>query len=299
MSPSQDPASATASWGAVLFADIAGSTNLYERMGDGRSLAVIAAALAAIAGVGRDRGGRLVKTIGDEVMLWFPSARAAAQAAVAMQCLIAEPDRWYGLGLRVGFCAGSMEHRDDDVFGDTVNTAARLTDLATRGAIVTNQTTLSAAGALDSGMRSLGSHRLSGKAEPMACVELLWSTDGLTVGDATMAALAEQRLLLSLGERRVEVRTGKGIKVGRQPSCGLVVDDLRVSKVHIAIDSGTSHFVVNDMSSNGTTLLVDGQPPVVLRRERAPLVGSGRIVLGANDLPDETRTIHYQVAVSQ
>ena len=68
----------------VLFADIAGSTRLYETLGDAAALRMIERCLAGLQHVTRANGGRVVKTIGDEVMAVFDTAAQGMQAASEM-----------------------------------------------------------------------------------------------------------------------------------------------------------------------------------------------------------------------
>jgi len=66
---------------AILFADIAGSSGLYVRLGDVAARGLVADCVAVMAAVVNRNGGRVIKTIGDEVMATFPSAPAALLAA--------------------------------------------------------------------------------------------------------------------------------------------------------------------------------------------------------------------------
>ena len=88
--------------------------------------------------------GRVIKTIGDEVMSAFPSADDAADAAIEMQLAISElpPVGNTTLGIRIGFNFGPVVERDGDVFGDAVNLAARLPPVATKGQIITARDTV-------------------------------------------------------------------------------------------------------------------------------------------------------------
>ena len=116
----------------VLFADVSGSTKLYETAGD----AVAHAAIEKCVNLMREKTvaakGRVIKTIGDEVMSAFPGADNAADAAIEMQSAIAElpPVGSTQIGIRIGFNHGPVVERDGDVFGDAVNLAARLEKLA-------------------------------------------------------------------------------------------------------------------------------------------------------------------------
>src|SRR5690349_21835362 len=69
----------------VLFADICGSTRLYCALGDERARAVVAAGLDIVVAILPAYGGRVVKTLGDEVMCVFSDPDRAILAAAEMQ----------------------------------------------------------------------------------------------------------------------------------------------------------------------------------------------------------------------
>jgi len=113
---------------AVLFADVSGSTRLYETLGDERALATVGQCLALVREACDGHSGRVIKTIGDEVMAVFALADQAAQAAAAMQARVSTEPFAVGqrIAIRVGFHFGPALETDSDVFGDSVNVAARL-----------------------------------------------------------------------------------------------------------------------------------------------------------------------------
>src|SRR2546425_4618597 len=127
----------------VLFADVSGSTKLYETAGDAAALTAIGRCIERMRKAAESTGGRVVKTIGDEIMALFPSPDAAAGAASEMHATIEQLPEVGGvkLGVRVGFHSGPVIHREDDVFGDTVNMAARLVEQAGKGQIIISHET--------------------------------------------------------------------------------------------------------------------------------------------------------------
>ena len=118
--------------GAVLFADVSGSTKLYDTVGDKLAFAAVQSCVNAFIQVTEANGGRVIKTIGDEVMAIFPNGNVAAAAAIEMQHAVErlEPTGGQRLGARIGFHFGPAIERDGDVFGDMVNLAARLCSAA-------------------------------------------------------------------------------------------------------------------------------------------------------------------------
>ena len=117
---------------AVLFADVTGSTRLYERLGNTRALECIGMCLSIMRQSVKTCGGRVVKTMGDEILCVFQTATAAAQSAMDMQARIdmQAPIDGQPLQIRVGLQFGPVVHENDDVFGDCVNVAARMVKLA-------------------------------------------------------------------------------------------------------------------------------------------------------------------------
>ena len=112
----------------VLFADVTGSMKLYEAAGDALAAEAIGRCLEKLRLSAEATGGRVVKTMGDSVMALFSSPDAAASAAASMQIAIESlpPLGDIKLGLRIGFHAGPVIQRNNDIYGDTVNVAYRL-----------------------------------------------------------------------------------------------------------------------------------------------------------------------------
>lgn len=151
---------------AIVFADISGFTRLTEEHGDelaarhAESLAGLAAAAAA------EHGGRLVKQLGDGVMLAFAGASGAVQAGVQLM-RAAHAARLPEL--HVGISAGPVIERDGDYFGRTVNLASRMSELAGPGEALLNH---AAAGAAGKPVAPLGPTTVKGLPEPVTLFRL-------------------------------------------------------------------------------------------------------------------------------
>ena len=205
---------------AVLFADVSGSTRLYETLGDVRALATIERCLALVKAACDGNAGRVIKTIGDEAMAVFPTADNAAQAAAEMQARVtAEPaiaaER---LTIRVGFHFGPALRTDGDVFGDSVNVAARLVGVAHGAQVITSAATVSALSPwLRMRTRELTALTVKGKLRDLSVFELIWqdSADDLTtLSTRVIAPVAELSVRhgaveIVLGERRATVTLGR------------------------------------------------------------------------------------------
>jgi class 3 adenylate cyclase len=273
---------------AVLFADITESTSLYQKLGDIAARNVVEACLGLVISVLPRYEGRLVKTIGDEAMCVFPSADLAVLAASEIQSLIASRNPGnHSLTMHVGLHFGPVLLEDGDVFGDTVNSAAYLTAMATSGQILTTEATekqLSAA--LKSVVRPVFYTILKGSQQETVVYQVLWRTDS---NDITDVILRDRKtiphdtgsLVVTLGEERVRVDQWRpAIVIGREVDCDLVIQDRFSSRKHVSIKLVRTHFYLFDHSINGTYVALEsGEEVHVLRRELL-LDGAGEIRIG-------------------
>lgn len=271
----------------IVFADVSGSTALYDRLGDAAAFALIERCLAAMSACTREAGGRVVKTIGDAVMADFPAADAGAAAAIEMQLAVAAVGAAVGtpLSLRIGLHAGAVLEQDGDVFGDAVNLAARLCDLASRGQIITSLATARGlARMFQPALRRLYALPVKGKEAEVELVEIAWSggdEDRTTIALASLPAQAAARLTLRL--RELEAVLGpdrRKVTFGRSADADFAIADRMASRAHAMIERRRDKFVLVDHSANGTYVSPEGEPEALLRREEYPLHGRGRIAFG-------------------
>lgn len=271
----------------VLFVDVSGSTRLYESAGD----AVAHSAIDKCITIFKDKtavvGGRVIKTIGDEVMSTFPDASSAAGAAIEMQNAIDElpPVANTKIGVRIGFHFGPLVERDNDVFGDSVNLAARLAGLASKGQIMTSRETVEMMSPLmRSSSRRLYSIEVKGKATPVDLYEILWqqSEDQTTL--ATNRSMVKQKLTtlrLKYLDQEILLEGGRtALSLGRDKAGDVVIIDRMASRQHGKIERRLDKFVLADHSANGTYVTVEGENEVVLRRAEFSLRGHGWISFG-------------------
>src|SRR5262245_37800799 len=273
--------------GTVLFADVSGSTSLYETAGDDAALEAISACLAAARAATEASGGRVVKTMGDEVMSIFPAPDAAANAAADIQTRIDALPEVAGtkLGVRIGFHHGPVLQRDDDVFGDTVNLAARLVAQAKKGEIVLSTDTADLLGPVFRTMvRELHAITVKGKAEEIGLAELIWKRDAdATVVFGVRARGSVPRSALRLQYRGAETerrRDVDAITIGRDPASGLVVHDEMASRQHCTIERRQELYVLRDHSTNGTYVTFEGDAEMSVRRSEVSLRRHGWISFG-------------------
>lgn len=116
---------------AITFTDLEGFTSFTAAEGDDAALALLAEHHRTVGPIVRSRGGRIVKRIGDGLMLSFPSSEAAVMAALELVDVPPPP-----LRLRAGVHCGEAVTAGDDLIGHDVNVAARVADEASGGSVL-------------------------------------------------------------------------------------------------------------------------------------------------------------------
>ncbi|HUY03171.1 MAG TPA: adenylate/guanylate cyclase domain-containing protein [Rhodocyclaceae bacterium] len=295
----------------ILFSDVSGSTRMYELQGDVAAQRMIDRALHEMSRIVANKSGRVIKTLGDEVMALFSDPGDALWAAYDMQQAMHERGNRPSLlpvSLHIGIHSGAVIEAGGDAFGDTVNIAARIASLAKPEQILTTAETIK-----EARQRHLPSYRrlatipLKGRKDPVELREILWADpdpdeeiDYLTVLDGMPSGLAGRSdapaLTLRARGNSVEVsRLRPRITIGRDPASDLVVSDPLASRTHALIEMRGDKFVLIDQSSNGTYVtprLETTGMTISLRREECMLSGEGRIRLGHNR-PDSPWYVAY------
>jgi adenylate cyclase len=269
---------------AILFADVAGSTRLYEQLGDAPALALVTRCLGLAQDAAGGYGGRLVKTIGDEAMLAFPAADAAAAAAADIQGRMAQLGHASKLHLafRIGFHFGAAIERDGDVFGDSVNVAARMVAQAKGGQIVLSESTAQALSPYLRGhLRELGTVTVKGKERDIGIMELLWQDSADLTTIVTRPVLHGVEIELRHGGQTIRLTAETlALTLGRDTQNDVVIADKWASRLHARIERRRDKFALVDQSSNGTYVTFEGERELLVQREELPLRGRGRISFG-------------------
>lgn len=289
---------------AILFADVAKSTHLYETLGDKEAKDLIGTCLALMTKATNHNKGRVIKEIGDEIMSVFPSALDAVQAAKDMHQALEDLPPVEKLGftspnIYVGIQYGPVILEGGDVFGDAVNVAARMVALAKQRQIITTQETIDALpDGHDFEVICIDKTTVKGKSGEMDIYEVIWETQDLTVmvDDSLESNVIKARLELRYADQVFEMDENKpSMTLGRQIHNDLVVNDSRVSRSHARIEYRRGKFVVIDQSSNGTFVLIQGKKSVNLKRDETQLVGNGIIGLGREVTTESAQAIHYSI----
>ena len=126
--------------GAVVFTDIVGFTEFTAVCGDEEAVALLGRQERLVRSA-LPEGARIVKDLGDGLLLWFPAAKAAVETCLDLQERFeAEPDEGLApLWVRMGLHWGRPARRGDDLVGHDVNVAARIVNVAGPGEVLVSE----------------------------------------------------------------------------------------------------------------------------------------------------------------
>ncbi len=288
----------------IVFADVSGSTKLYETRGNLEARRLTAAVLTALADVTKQHGGRVIKTIGDEILCTFPGPMQGMLGAIDMQKRVAQTPEFSreNLAIRIGLHHGETLIEDNDVYGDAVNTAARMASLAKREQIITTATTvqmLTNVGMLRT--RSMGQARVAGKQKPLDIVDVQWLEDTSNVTMVqraiTIDAAQEARIRLHLRYRGQAIdldELAPPFTLGRDAASSLMIEAEWVSRYHALIEYKRGYFVVSDRSTNGSYVKFGEDEELRLHRDEVRLRRSGIISLGQAVAQNPDHLLYFQ-----
>lgn len=288
---------------AICFADICGSTSLFESLGNRDALQLVSGVLDFLGLVVREHDGRVVKYAGDAVLAVFDQASRAMSAARRMHRRLRARPVLKGLPavtIHVGLHWGEVILTPNDVHGDAVNVAARLAALAKPGQILTTRETLED---LDISRRG-GARRVTrlavrGRRRELEVFEVLWDANGLTLISPAIPdseSLEPSRLALVRGRRRVMVGPSRPlVSLGRGEYNHIILKSAWVSRSHAKVELRRNRFMLVDWSSNGTYVYRPGEPQVFIKQNEYALEGEGVMVLGRPGEAGSPEAVAYKV----
>ena len=276
----------------ILFADVVGSTQLYEALGDEGARETVQKCVDIMKEATDQYGGSVIKTIGDEVMSTFPSADDAMNAGSQMQKRITNnhqlTDGGVPVSIRIGCHFGSVVVEDRDISGLSVITANRMTSQAKAGQIITTAVTVEQlSGEWRALVRQIDVAMVRGQSGEVAVFEVLWQPEEATsmlpsIKMELPISDSPATLVLSFGGKDVTLGDGvlKSATLGRADENDVVVKGKLISRIHARIEMSKNRFTLIDESTNGTFVQRDDGEEFYVRRDSTELTGSGIISLG-------------------
>jgi len=291
---------------AVLFADVVGSTRLYEVLGDHQARDMILACVEIMRDATQRNRGSVIKTIGDEILAVFPTADDAVNAAGEMQHDIgAHPGllvKGQHVAIRIGCHYGPVVLENRDIFGASVHTANRMTSQAKAGQIIlTADTVQRLCPEWRAVTRQIDVTSVRGRSEEVELFEVLWQTEDATSMLPSIELDARsghrpQRVRLRYRDREYVLDEGKeSLTLGRAEDNDIVVKGNLISRVHARVEMGRNKVVLVDQSTNGSFVRTPEGKEVFVRRDSVPLQGRGLIGLGRLPEVNAADAIRYSL----
>ncbi len=291
---------------AILFADVVGSTRIYELMGDARARDMILTCVDIMRTATELNQGTVIKTIGDEIMATFPSADSALNAGSRMQhdirthsALLVEGQP---VAIRIGCHFGPVVLENRDIFGAAVHTANRMTSQAKAGQImITSAMVDRLAPEWRSAVRQIDVATLRGKASEDELYEVLWQKEdatsmlpALALGVVASRDRRPKRLRVKIqGQELVLDDRRTSITIGRAEENDIVIKGNLISRLHAKIELSRNKILLVDQSTNGTFVTSREGEESFVRRDSMQLKGEGMIGLGRAPEGSSPLTVRY------
>lgn len=288
---------------AILFADVVGSTQMYDKFGDTKASETVSDCLEVMKDATHKFNGTVIKTIGDEVMSTFPSVDDAMNAAVLMQVQITADNKQEDripVSIRIGCHYGPVVQEQNDIFGAAVHTANRMTSQAKAKQIIISGETVELLGPeLQKQTRQIDVATVRGRLDEVALFEFLWNPEEATSMLPTIGwenrGKAGSKMILTFRDNEVEVSDKrKSVNLGRADDNDLVIKGNLISRIHAKVELSRGKFVLVDQSTNGTFLQNVQGDETFVRRDSTELGGEGTIGLGRAEEPGTSMAIHYK-----
>ncbi|TQV88793.1 adenylate/guanylate cyclase domain-containing protein [Aliikangiella coralliicola] len=274
----------------ILFADIGGSSALYKAAGNLVAKNTIDSILVALRKITQEHKGKVIKDIGDEIMTCFDSCAMCVHAAAAMQYKLTNFVNQHQLTLSIGIGFGEVIKENSDLFGEAVNDAAFLTNLAKGGQILITKDAFQQLDTTSKAIiREFDKIKIKGAEESSVIYRVFWQGEEFSDKETRLMSsdiINEELNAVALtieyeGSTQIIDASDSPFIIGRDPQrCDLLIDGSQVSREHCKIEYSRGKFVLIDHSTNGCYLSAENKDEFYIRREEYPLVGSTILSLG-------------------
>lgn len=297
--------SSKSSYQVIMFADVVGSTRLYEELGDAPAQRIVKQCLDIAKELIAAHGGRTITELGDEVMAVFADSGDAAAAACEIHARMADPESDQKaerhLPMRIGMHYGPISGNDGDLISET----AKIAHWAATNA--KPEQTLGTAAVIDVLPRiyQAVSRFVDDETwnfisiEHVALHEIIWDVEGVTAYNGEIPTLDSQRCArVKFSWNNVSVTLDADrpvISIGRGSENDLIVRHELASRQHLSAQFSRGRCTITDNSTNGTVVYSNfDHQQHELKRETFTLQGNGKIFLGQPDEIDDAFAIRYQ-----
>ena len=281
---------------AILFADVSGSTRLYEQYGDTIARADLSACIQLLADISNGLDGETIKTIGDEIMCAFEDPVKAALTSTEMQAGLrrASEEGNFKMGdlhIKIGWHFGVVNWRGDEIIGEAPIAAQQVIGMAKADEILTTRQSIDGLPpAMFPDWHSIDRIEAEAWDGELEVCKIPWeqTREETQISSITMAQMipAKAKLTLSYDGTNFQVDAQQTCcRIGLGKAAELRVNGNFTSRQHAEVSYRNGRFYLRDESVNGIVVVDDEGKPKRLRREEDVFSGSGVIGFGAP--PDE------------
>ncbi len=285
----------------VLLADVTGSTALYSRVGDVEALAAISGYIESIKHIINRHNGEFIHSRGDDILSIYDDPTDALAATRDMLKVRSEA----GLSLHAGLHFGPVVKTDDDVYGDTVNIAARLSSTAnTNEVLISGHFADLEDGTFKEELRFINHVDFKGKDEPIAVYTLrpiLVDSSKTQIGQQTQfntilpTTEVGVSVELTLNGKTYSCSDGQSMILGRADHCDVLDPSPWVSREHAVVEVKGDKVNLTDRSSGSTFVKLGDGHEISIVRESVMLTGSGIISLALSTEAPNVNPIQFRV----
>ncbi|TMV10882.1 adenylate/guanylate cyclase domain-containing protein [Arenibacterium halophilum] len=265
----------------VLISDITGSTTIYEREGNAAAVSYIEPIIGRMRAIIGDNGGICVKSEGDDTVSFFRHPDDAFRAAWTM----INEDWHQGMSVHAGMYYGEIVQQVGTIYGNAVNTAARLSSLAKPGEVLVGVNCYDVMSQDNKArLMPIGDLHLKGKEEPTkvyaASMPSLAATTVIFSSAQTRRPSRTEAVELTYQGRTWRIGEGEKLSLGRSQDCDIVLDHAWVSRKHGELTIRQWQLEYSDHSSAGSVVETPDGKELSIHRRSTMLNGSGTILLG-------------------
>lgn len=291
----------------VLFANISESTKLYERMDNDTATHMIKECLSLMQKITETQMGDVLNITGDKANCIFWDATSAVLAAKGMHEAIegylndgTQAD--VNINLHIGIHTGPVQKEGNEIFGDTVNILAKVTQIAKpREIMITEPVFDELEDMLKSSARHTKILKFKDNSPPLKLYEYIWEDYETTIAVnrttfSMMETVENVCLELTYQNQKYKITNqAPQLKLGRQRQNDIVIRSESISRFHAFIELRNNRFILSDQSTNGTFVYPKDGHPYSVKQAEAFLEGSGSLCLGEDNCLDSPARIHYRI----
>ncbi len=281
----------------VLFADLCNSSAMFAELGNVRALAIVEDFIAVCTHAVRENKGQVVKTAGDGAICLFDNPNDCVIASSVFMGMLA--DAMFDsrrLNAHLGISLGEVTVDGNDVFGEAVNSAAHLSEMAGPEQILFDSVTFrQLSPEMHMLVRPITRALIKGTSQESTIYEVIWRPELSTQISpiyTEFQAEPESSITLSWSSHVIKLDARRPCAtIGRSEQCDIILERPFISREHAYLEKEGNGFVYEDRSTNGTLIYFDNGRRLHLTRRRALLDSPGQLVFGRVQGDDEQSLI--------